>query len=416
VTHLLRTVLDTAGIAGWVWLSALASSAVVSVAVIVVVARARVPAGSGLFIVSGSAALGGLGAAWAATIALANWARRSVLRQPPHELVFTFMPEVDLVAVTLGSIALFVLTLLAFGACGVAWSRVARPQAAAWVVAASLTTPIALALVRVLGWANDARAAIEAASRTWNTGGTLTAAMLDAHGRWLDAHGLLFASGAIAAVVGAAAVIAARRAGGRSGWAPSLGATVLFASGVAAFASTRGHAADATVVLPAHPLHDFDLERLPHPRACAATLDIGPILVVDPAGTRLDGRHVTMEQLRQDLETMRRNWSILHPARADEPGPVLLVTPSGTPLGPLEQHLDAMTGAGFTRLAVVARTKRSIETRTRGRIEETFACSLSVGLGGENAVSTRDIATVDDLVERAQREPDLAIAPPIARP
>jgi hypothetical protein len=90
------------------------------------------------------------------------------------------------------------------------------------------------------------------------------------------------------------------------------------------------------------PTGDFGRDWLDVPHAHhGVDLELGPSVVIDAAGVTLDGRRMATTDeilahgvdallpLETDLETMHRNWSILHP-RDPFPGTVLIVAPPDT--------------------------------------------------------------------------------------
>ena len=394
-------------------MSVLAASAMLSGAAVVVSVRAP-RASPGLALVSSGAAFGGLGAAWAATIALGRWARDVVLGAGDSLPHHRGLLEVDFGLATIGPIILLVLTLAAFVTTAFTWSRVTRPRATAWIASACLAACPVVALIRAIEWGRDARAAMEEASRSfYGSGQGLVVAMTGARERWLEGSTSIVVAAVIAGLIGAAAAFVAQRAGTRTGWTPVVAAAVLFVGGVTAFAATRGHAADAALILPRDGLRriDLDMRLIPTVTACDATPSFGPTFIVDDRGTSLDGRDVNLEAAREHLETTRRNWSILNPDLAAEPPPVLLGAAARTPLDSLAEHLDAAASADYRVLVVIAKRERTIRSEIRGALDMPQPCFVRVGLGGHDAVGTGDIVTVGDLVARAERDPGLAIAP-----
>ena len=412
----LAEAMGTAGIAGWVWLGALVTSAIASIAVLVV-ARGRATVGAGLTVVTSVMALGALAGAWAATISLASWARSRVLggASGMFGIERYAMIHLDIVMVTIAPVALFVLTALAFSAVAVAWSRTVRPIGAAWALAGSLAAPLFVALIQVLGWGADVRATFARLASVAGSDQTRLIAeeLPRAHERWLSGQFPIAVTAAVAVAIGAVAAVVAARAGTRAGWPNVAGAVLLFVGGLAAFSSTRGHAADARLVMPRHvsSIVDQDLRETPHDATCRGEPEIAPVLSVAPDAVRLDGRSVDPETLEQDLETMKRNWGILHPGRPLDPYPLILVLPSEARLPALDAYFEAASRAGVDLLYVVAHRVVVLETATRGSIEVVRPCFVAVRLGGDGATSTREVATARELVERVRERADFAITP-----
>ncbi|MCB9593090.1 MAG: hypothetical protein H6719_10190 [Sandaracinaceae bacterium] len=126
-----------------------------------------------------------------------------------------------------------------------------------------------------------------------------------------------WAAVAVAVAVPGAALATSRRAP-RLGWGATAAAALAFVAACGLAASTRSMAADA-----AHPVslelgwHEPDDcgVRAPDLPASTRVPLIGPSLAICSSGeVRLDGRTMrSVDDLRQDLGTLRRNWAILHP-------------------------------------------------------------------------------------------------------
>ncbi len=93
-------------------------------------------------------------------------------------------------------------------------------------------------------------------------------------------------------------------------------------------------------------------------------LELAPYLVVDARGVTLDGRRMAttddirargvdaLPQLDEDLRTMHRNWSILHP-RDPFPGTVLVVAPPDTDWSILHPVLMTAALADYPNVSFV---------------------------------------------------------------
>lgn len=75
------------------------------------------------------------------------------------------------------------------------------------------------------------------------------------------------------------------------------------------------HATNGTVSLPEQP--GIRVPRVTIAGAAAREVAVSTVVVVvDSTGLWLDGRELTEQQLSEDLATLARNWSILHPREA----------------------------------------------------------------------------------------------------
>lgn len=151
----------------------------------------------------------------------------------------------------------------------------------------------------------------------------------------------------------------------------------LLAIGAGAFAATRGHAWDAT-----HPASLAGGFRdaagravdLPAAPPTCGPLPLAPMLVLHGEEVELDGRICTPEEARRDLETVRRNWAILHPG-GPPPVALLVVAPDGAPVPALSGHLRAAAAAGFVRPLRVAARAETVTSRVRGPVTVHRACA-----------------------------------------
>ena len=88
-------------------------------------------------------------------------------------------------------------------------------------------------------------------------------------------------------------------------------------------------------------------------------LEVAPVIAVDPIVVTLDGRRMAdtsalastpkverIEQLIQDLETLKRNWSILHP-QEPFPGQVVLQADVGIDYRVIKKLMFSAAQAGY---------------------------------------------------------------------
>ncbi len=87
-------------------------------------------------------------------------------------------------------------------------------------------------------------------------------------------------------------------------------------------------------------------------RGTVPLTDSAPRIIVTAEGAHLDGRAVTPEQLTADLETLSRNWTILHPHTAF-PGRVHLLAAPATPLSAIEPVLALLTPTHAVDMVVI---------------------------------------------------------------
>lgn len=92
-------------------------------------------------------------------------------------------------------------------------------------------------------------------------------------------------------------------------------------------------------------------------------LEIAPIVAIDPQVVTLDNRRMAdtqtlasnaqlerIEQLVQDLETMRRNWSVLHP-REPFPGTIILQADRNVDFRVVKKVMFSAAQAGYTNVS-----------------------------------------------------------------
>jgi len=92
-------------------------------------------------------------------------------------------------------------------------------------------------------------------------------------------------------------------------------------------------------------------------------IDISPVIAVDPVVVTLDGRRMAdtatlasdpkverIEQLIQDLETLKRNWSILHP-QEPFPGQVILQADVSIDYRVIKKLMFSSAQAGYANVS-----------------------------------------------------------------
>jgi len=92
-------------------------------------------------------------------------------------------------------------------------------------------------------------------------------------------------------------------------------------------------------------------------------LEIAPIIAIDPIVVTLDGRRMAdtatlaadpkverMEQMIQDLETLKRNWSILHP-QEPFPGQVVLQADVSIDFRVIKKVMFSASQAGYANVS-----------------------------------------------------------------
>jgi biopolymer transport protein ExbD len=93
------------------------------------------------------------------------------------------------------------------------------------------------------------------------------------------------------------------------------------------------------------------------------TIEIAPVIAVDPIVVTLDGRRMAdtaslaadprverLEQLIQDLETLKRNWSILHPSEPF-PGQVILQADVSIDFRVIKKLMFSASQAGYANVS-----------------------------------------------------------------
>ena len=92
-------------------------------------------------------------------------------------------------------------------------------------------------------------------------------------------------------------------------------------------------------------------------------IDISPVIAVDPVVITLDGRRMAdtatlaadpkverIEQLIQDLETLKRNWSILHP-QEPFPGQVIMQADVSIDFRVIKKLMFSASQAGYANVS-----------------------------------------------------------------
>jgi biopolymer transport protein ExbD len=97
--------------------------------------------------------------------------------------------------------------------------------------------------------------------------------------------------------------------------------------------------------------------------ANVVNLEVSPVIAIDPIVVTLDGRRMAdtatlasdpkverMEQLIQDLETMKRNWAILHPTEPF-PGQVILQADVSIDFRVIKKIMFSASQAGYANVS-----------------------------------------------------------------
>lgn len=92
-------------------------------------------------------------------------------------------------------------------------------------------------------------------------------------------------------------------------------------------------------------------------------LEIAPIIAINPQVLTLDGRRMAdtptlaenpqvdrIEQLVQDLETLKRNWALLHP-NEDFPGAVIVQADQGIDFRVIKKAMFSAAQAGYSNVS-----------------------------------------------------------------
>lgn len=98
-------------------------------------------------------------------------------------------------------------------------------------------------------------------------------------------------------------------------------------------------------------------------------LEIAPIIAINPQVMTLDGRRMAdtqslaqnpamerIEQLVQDLETMKRNWAILHPNQPF-PGTVIIQADQGIDFRVIKKAMFSAAQAGYANISFAVNRK-----------------------------------------------------------
>ena len=163
---------------------------------------------------------------------------------------------------------------------------------------------------------------------------------------------------------------------GRWSW---VAAGLVFAFGATAFVWTRAHAHDRHhpvslqsdrlyLRAPVPELPDWVSESVCH------DLGIAPVVVFHGERVTIDGRTVDRQGLTQDLDTLSRNWKVLHP-REPFPGQLNVVAPPDMSMVELERWLRP-SRLLYSEIVFVMVRSRYIEVATLGRVPLPRACAF----------------------------------------
>lgn len=183
----------------------------------------------------------------------------------------------------------------------------------------------------------------------------------------------------------------------------TVGAGVVFVLGALAFAGTRGHAYDrshrVSLRTGTAPLVS-ELPRVPDwiDAASCAPLVLAPIIeLTDAEHAWIDGRAGGSIRMRQDLETLRRNYAILHPGEAF-PGIAVVAAPRDMSARLFHRWLSEIRAAGYSSVQVAFVTHEPVVTSTRGEVDVMRPCGVTLRTDFPALVLER---TVEDVVRQA---------------
>ncbi|MGC4121363.1 MAG: hypothetical protein QM765_43660 [Myxococcales bacterium] len=159
------------------------------------------------------------------------------------------------------------------------------------------------------------------------------------------------------------------------------GPALLLASGIVAFAATRGVAHDARHVFNLRPDHR-PLENLV-PLAltrCDSAFKGGAAVVVDAEGIRLEGEHLDPpDQLRERLDDLQKRYEVIHQADPAGAGLEVAINPANAlPIDRLAAVLAQSSRPG-RKVHLAAPKEESLETRTLGALRSSrLACLVDL--------------------------------------
>jgi hypothetical protein len=154
--------------------------------------------------------------------------------------------------------------------------------------------------------------------------------------------------------------------------AKTVGSRILFASGLAVFLLTRGHAADRAP-LPLLAGGSMDASRaskLPQLSRCRAPTRPGPVLTFDRDEVTLDRSPVDPLEFQERIETMRSSYPLLHQGRT----PPVLAIVLATPATPLARMIPYLQRVGVGEVDVATAVRSDFQSRTLGQIERYQYC------------------------------------------
>ena len=221
---------------------------------------------------------------------------------------------------------------------------------------------------------------------------------------WLDT-----ASVAVVVVGTIIAVVFARRAERRLA-KPSVTAMLVFACGAAAFMATRGHAADRHRSFSMASQAAGTERSAPVPKWLnECDEDFGyayTVVSFERDYTYVDGYLASdPAALRTELERVRRNWSIIQPARRFPGRITLRIDPTRT-VDDIQPWLDAMYDEHFSRVIVMFDASTKSLTRTLGYVSVRRYCGMELRLTPNRNLGH---GTIGDVLQAAMKDGDPAI-------
>lgn len=181
-------------------------------------------------------------------------------------------------------------------------------------------------------------------------------------------------------------LVLARRAEAPTAPSPSslCAALVVFALGAAAFVYTRSHAADRRQPVSLASSRGLFHDELPRARTKLDPSRCGertyaPVLDARrPSELRLDHRSMaTLDELARDLDTLRRNWSVLHPY-GPFPGELHVLADPERPLSEIEPALATAAHAGYPHVRLLVAVEELRHTHTLGAVAVERLCAIEL--------------------------------------
>jgi hypothetical protein len=164
-------------------------------------------------------------------------------------------------------------------------------------------------------------------------------------------------------------------------------AVVLLAAGLAAFLSTRGHAADRAPLplLSGGALETPRAQKLPRVTHCPHATRPAPLLEFEADGVRFNRTAVDLSKFQDDLESYRTNYPLLHEGHS----PSVLLTVLAEPGTPVARIIPYLQRAGTGEILVAAAARRDHQSRTLGNITRFEFCGMPLRLTVDGEAMSR---------------------------